>query len=148
MAAPSERDRPGVWLVDVKTGRVHRRLAPPCAPDPASGTLEVERTESEAIRMTDEKDREQARKDLNPIEDIKGAIRYIKDFDPVEKVEEFMETAARVLEPSESDVRVVEPEDDTESEMEEHRERGDQPRPAEANPQPDVRQLNKEHRGY
>lgn len=98
--------------------------------------------------MTEEKDREQARKDLNPIEDIKGAIRYIKELDPIEKVEEFMETAARVLEPSESDVRAVEPEEDTESEMEEHRDRGDQARPAEAHPQPDVRAQNKEHRGY
>lgn len=148
MAAPTQRDRPAVWFVDLKTGRVYRRDAGPCAAGGASGTLEGPQAESEAIRMTDEKDREQARKDLNPIEDIKGAIRYIKDLDPVEKVEEFMETAARVLEPSESDVRVVEPEDDTESEMEEPRERGDQARPREATPQPDVRQLNKEHRGY
>lgn len=98
--------------------------------------------------MSDEKDREQARKDLSPIEDIKGAIRYIKDLDPVEKVEEFMETAARVLEPSESDVRVVEAEPDTVSELEEVRESGDEVKPDEAHPQPDVRQLNKEHRGY
>ncbi len=98
--------------------------------------------------MSDEKDREQARKDLSPIEDIKGAIRYIKDLDPVEKVEEFMETAARVLEPSESDVRVVEAEPDTVSELEEVRERGDEAQPDEAHPQTDVRQLNKEHRGY
>jgi len=149
MAAPTERDRPATaWFVDLKTGRVYRRDARPCAAGAPSGTLERKQAESEAISMTDEKDREQARRDLNPIEDIKGAIRYIKDLDPVEKVEEFMETAARVLEPSESDVRVVEPEDDTESEMEEHRDRGDQVRPAEATPQPDVRQLNKEHRGY
>ena len=71
--------------------------------------------------MTNEQEREHARKSLNPIEDIKGAIRYIKDLDPVEKVEEFMETAARVLEPSESDVRAIEPEVDSESETEEQR---------------------------
>lgn len=66
--------------------------------------------------MSNEKERDEARKSLNPIEDIKGAIRYIKDLDPVEKVEEFMETAVRVLEPSESDVRSVGPEEDSSSE--------------------------------
>ena len=62
--------------------------------------------------MSDDKERDQARKDLNPIEDIKGAIRYIKDMDPVEEVKEFMETAAEVLDPRQSDVRVVVPEED------------------------------------
>lgn len=62
--------------------------------------------------MTDEKERDQARKDLNPIEDIKGAIRYIKDMDPIEEVKEFMESAVEVLDPRQSDVRVVVPEED------------------------------------
>lgn len=71
--------------------------------------------------MSDDKERDQARKDLNPIEDIKGAIRYIKDMDPIEDVKEFMEAAVEVLDPRQSDVRVVVPEEDTESEMEEER---------------------------
>jgi hypothetical protein len=59
--------------------------------------------------MSDEKTREQARKDLNPIEDVKGALKFLKDLDPIEEVKEFMETAAEVLDPRQSDVRVIEP---------------------------------------
>ena len=71
--------------------------------------------------MGDEKEREHERalKDLNPLEDVKGAIRYLKDLDPIEEVKEFMETAAEVLDPRQSDVRVVKPEEDTISELEE-----------------------------
>jgi hypothetical protein len=67
--------------------------------------------------MSEERSREQARKDLNPVEDVKGAIRYLKDLDPIEEVKEFMETAAEVLDPRRSDVRAVAPEEDSESEM-------------------------------
>lgn len=71
--------------------------------------------------MTDDKEREQALKDLNPIEDIKGAIKFLKDLDPIEEVKEFMETAAEVLDPRQSDVREIRPEEDNRSEMEEKR---------------------------
>ena len=75
-------------------------------------------TEKDPDEFTDEEVRE-ARKNLNPIEDVKGAIRYLKDMDPVEEVKEFMETAAEVLDPRQSDVRVVVPEEDEESEPDE-----------------------------
>jgi hypothetical protein len=75
-------------------------------------------TEKDPNESTDEEVRE-ARKNLNPIEDVKGAIRYLKDMDPVEEVKEFMETAAEVLDPRQSDVRVIRPEEDEESEPDE-----------------------------
>ena len=71
--------------------------------------------------MGNENEREQARKDLNPIEDIKGAIRYIKDIDPIEEVKEFLETAAELIEPRQSDLRVVQPEEDEAGEDEAER---------------------------
>ena len=55
--------------------------------------------------MSTDKD---AGSNLNPIEDIKGAVKFVKNLHPIEEVKEFMETAAKVLEPSESDLRVVE----------------------------------------
>ncbi|MGE0599698.1 MAG: hypothetical protein AB7J35_11495 [Dehalococcoidia bacterium] len=69
--------------------------------------------------MTDKKTREQALKDLNPLEDVKGAVNYLKHLDPVEDIKEFMEGAVELLEPRESDVRVVRPEQDSRSEVEE-----------------------------
>lgn len=74
-------------------------------------------TEKDPDEFTDEEVRE-ARKNLNPIEDVKGAIRYIKDMDPLEEVKEFMETAAEVLDPRQSDVRVIRPEEDQPEEPE------------------------------
>ena len=71
-------------------------------------------TERDPDEFTDEEVRE-ARKNLNPIEDVKGAIRYIKDMDPLEEVKEFMETAAEVLDPRQSDVRVIRLEEDEDS---------------------------------
>jgi len=110
------------WLVDLATGRIFRRnLEEACDSSPGLRTLNATRASGEEVRMSDEKERDQARKDLNPIEDIKGAIRFIKDLDPIEEVKEFMETAAKVLDPAESDLRVVEPEEDTISELEEKR---------------------------
>ena len=75
------------------------------------------RTTSTWPRSAAEEVRE-ARKNLNPIEDVKGAIRYIKDKDPLEEVKEFMETAAEVLDPRQSDVRVIRPEEDQPEEPE------------------------------
>ena len=130
------------WVVDLATHRVRRRGV-----SVADG-WPVRDSKGEVSEMADGKARDQARRQLNPIEDIKGAARYLKDLDPIEKIEEFMETAAKVLEPSEADLRLVEVEDDTVSELEEPGERGRRPRPVSANPQPDVKALNKEHRGY
>ena len=79
--------------------------------------------------MTDDADRErekeerrkQALHDLNPIEDVKGALEYVRGLDPIDDVKEFMEKAAEVLDPRESDLRAVVPEEDTHSESEERR---------------------------
>jgi hypothetical protein len=68
-----------------------------------------------------EERRKQAMHDLNPIEDVKGAVEYVKGLDPIEDVKEFMEKAVEVLDPRESDVRAVVPEEDTVSESEERR---------------------------
>ena len=89
--------------------------------------------------MSDDKAREQARKDLNPVEDLKGAIRYLKHLDPLEAVEEFAETAAEVLDPRRSDIRAVAPEDDTESDMEEGEVPEDERRPDWTEPSPGER---------
>ena len=148
MTAPYDLGVRSEWVVDVATGRIHRWVPRSCATGNGSETLIGGREEGEVTAMRDDKERDQARKDLNPIEDIKGAIRYIKELDPVEKVEEFMETAVKILEPSESDVRVVEPEEDTVSEMEEPGGAGKPLRPADADAQPDAKALNKEHRGF
>lgn len=63
-----------------------------------------------------DKEQEPDPQSLNPLDDVKGAASFLKKINPVEEVKEFMEAAARVLEPSESDLRVVEPEEDTRSE--------------------------------
>jgi hypothetical protein len=143
MASGVESD----WVVDVATGRiVHGHLL--AQPTVLDGSATLKRHSEHGGPVTDDKEREEALKDLSPIEDIKGAIRYIKDLDPIEDVKEFMETAVKVLEPSESDLRVVEPEEDSASEQEERRASEHVNRPAEADPEPDAKALNKEHRGY
>lgn len=92
-----------------------------------------------------DREKQDASQRLNPLEDIKGAARYLKNLNPVEEVKEFLETAARVLEPSESDLRVIEPEDDSGVEVPEPLAPEDDPRPREAHPMPDARALGKEH---
>lgn len=62
--------------------------------------------------MSEQKAREQARKDLNPAEDVKGAVRYLKGMNPGEEVQEFMEKATEVLDPRRSDIRAVLPEEE------------------------------------
>lgn len=97
--------------------------------------------------MSDQKAREQARKDLNPAEDVKGALRFIKDLDPIEEVKEFMETAAEVLDPRRSDIRAVLPDEDTESEIFEAEIPEDERRPDWEGPSPGEasRRLAREH---
>ena len=68
-----------------------------------------------------EEERKRALHDLNPVEDVKGAIEYLKDLDPVEEVKEFLEKAAEILDPRESDVRAIRLEEDSRSEIEDKR---------------------------
>ena len=63
-----------------------------------------------------EQERKRALHDLNPVEDVKGAIEFVKDLDPVDEIKDALERAAEVLDPRQSDVRVVRPEEDTRSE--------------------------------
>lgn len=48
---------------------------------------------------------------LNPIDDVKGAAKFLRGLHPERQITEALEAAARVLEPGESDLRVVVPED-------------------------------------
>ena len=77
MTAPYDLGVRSEWVVDVATGRIHRWVPRSCATGNGSETLIGGREEGEVTAMSDDKERDQARKDLNPIEDIKGAIRYI-----------------------------------------------------------------------
>ena len=80
-------------------------------PDHARSSRILAKLDTEGIAMSDDKEREQALKDLNPIEDLKGAVRYLKEF-AADDLKDFAETATEVLEPHESDIRDVEPEPD------------------------------------
>lgn len=135
MAGPAGEIREREWVVDLASRRIVCRTHEPPAVDCEDA-------------MSDDKEREDALRDLNPIEDVKGAIKFIKDLHPIEELKEFMETAVKVLEPSESDLRVIEPEEDTVSEMEVDEGYGGAETPEGAHPQPDAKALNKEHRGY
>ncbi len=63
-------------------------------------------------------------KDLNPIEDIKGAKKLIEEAHPLKALKEALTDAAEYLDPAQSDVRAVEPEPDTLSEIGEPGEHG------------------------
>lgn len=70
-------------------------------------------------------------KDLNPIEDFKGAKKLIAEAKPLKALKEALTEAAEFLDPAESDVRVVEPEPDTPSEIGEPGEHGKAHHPSE-----------------
>jgi len=86
-------------------------------------------------------------KDLNPIEDIKGAKKLIEEAQPLKALKEALTEAVEFLDPSRSDVRVVEPEPDTISEIGDADEHGKVHHPSAARPWPDQKELGKEHRG-
>lgn len=82
------------------------------------------------------------KQDLNPLEDVKGAARYIAESHPLRAIKEALETGAELLEPSEADVRAMEI--DTRSEFPVPGPM-DVARPREAHPHPDSRELEREH---
>lgn len=102
--SPAREARSREWVVDLRSHRVVRRVP-------------IRLNSDAEDQVTDKKTREQALKALNPIEDIKGAVNYLKHMDPVEDIKEFMETAVEVLDPRESDVRAIRPEEDSHSEV-------------------------------
>lgn len=105
MMSPAREGRTREWVVDLRSHRVVRRPA-------------LVLNEHSEERMSS-KDREKALHDLSPIEDVKGAINYLKHLDPIDELKEFMETAAEVLDPRESDIRAVRAQEDTRIETEE-----------------------------
>jgi hypothetical protein len=109
----AEAEQSDEWIVDLATRRIVRNGCRGAAPSPTLNSGLSPRRNA----MSDDKARDQARKDLSPVEDVKGALRFLKDLDPVEEVKEFMETAAEVLDPRRSDIRAVAPDEDTESEL-------------------------------
>lgn len=84
------------------------------------------------------------KQDLNPLEDVKGAARYIAESHPLRAIKEALETGAELLEPSEADVRAMEIDPDTRSEFPVPGPM-DVARPREAHPHPDSRELEREH---
>lgn len=85
-------------------------------------------------------------KDLNPIEDIKGAKKLIEEAHPLKALKEALTEGAEFLDPAQADLRVVEPEPDTSSEIGEPGEHGKAPHPSEARPRPAQKEPVKEHR--
>lgn len=144
-------DRPGdslrVWVVDLATRRVVRRAGSSrahAAPPPAAlrkGYAGSSRHDGDggvdAMSI----------KDLNPLEDLKGARKLIEEAHPLKALKEALTEAAEYLDPAQSDVRAVEPEPDAGSEIEEPGAHGKTRHPSGAHPWPDQKELGKEHRG-
>lgn len=110
------------WIVDVATRRVVRRHCPACALEAA----EASRLELQA-----------AGSGLEGSE----AMKVLK------QIEEALEQGAEVLEPAESDLRVVLP-DETHEAPPAHHHGGKTPIPAGVEVRPSPRELGREHRGY
>jgi len=86
-------------------------------------------------------------KDLNPIEDLKGAKKLIEDARPLKALKDALTEGAELLDPAESDLRVIEAEPDTVSEIAEPGAHGRSRRPEGAHPRPDPKELGREHMG-
>jgi hypothetical protein len=114
------RDEVDTWVVDLASGRIVRREV--LLATAGRGRAHCKGGPWPRKERAMDKEREEAaRRDLNPIEDIKGAVEYVENLHPVEKLKDALETAARILEPRESDVRAVRAEEDSESESDEER---------------------------
>ena len=129
------------WVVDLATRRVIRGNAPARHTPAPGGYAERVRNDATGGHAA------MSLKDLNPIDDLKGAKKLIEDAHPLKALKEALTEGAEFLDPAEADVRVVEPEPDSASEMEEPDARGRARRPSGAHPWPDQKELGKEHRG-
>ena len=85
-----------------------------------------------------------ATNDLNPLEDVTGAAKYVEGLHPLKAIKEALETGAELIEPAEADLRAMEIEQDTVSERPAD-EAEDARRPNEAHAHPDSRELGREH---
>ena len=110
------------WIVDVVTRRVVRRCCPACKIE-AAEALRLERMAAG------------------------GGVEGSEAMKVLKQIEEVLETGAEVLEPSESDLRVVEPEE-IHPAPPVHARRGRAPIPVSAEVRPSPRELGREHRGY
>lgn len=137
MAALAELRARETWYVEVATGRVVRRERPGRETEPTRG--EAAPAEEAAIMAENE---------LDPREDLKAAKEFLEHLNPLKAVKEALEMGAELLDPAESDARAVVPEPETVSEFAEDGPKGRAPRPREAHPMPDAKELEKEHRGY
>jgi hypothetical protein len=120
--SPNEQSRG--WVVDVATHRIVRE-----------GRRSVEQKEADEMSQWSE---------LNPIEDVKAAAKAVEGSHPRRALREALEKGAELLEPSESDLRVIPIEEDSVSESVEDRS-GHRGRSAQAHAHPDARELGKEH---
>jgi hypothetical protein len=137
MVALTEQSRESGWFVELATGRVVRHPLP--GAHTGSAGL-PSRAEEEAPIM--------AENDLDPREDLKGAKEFIQHLHPLKAIKEALMEGAELLDPAEADPRAIVPEPDTVSEVAEGGPGGKPPKPREAHPMPDAKELEKEHRGY
>ncbi len=136
MAATAEQRHEVQWFVECATGRVVRGRTGRAHTGEAGAAA---RPHEETIM---------AEGDLDPREDLKGAKEFLKGLHPLKALREALEEGAELLDPAEADPRAIVPEPDTVSEMAEEGPGGKPPRPREAHPLPDAKELEKEHRGY
>jgi hypothetical protein len=136
MAALARREHGVAWYVDLATGRVVRRVPP----EAHTGTV--------GRRLLPREEATMAENELDPREDLKDAKEFLRHLHPLKAVKEALTEAAELLDPAESDPRVVVPEPDTLSEVAEDGPGGKPPKPRDVHPMPDAKELEKEHRGY
>jgi hypothetical protein len=110
------------WIVEIATRRVIRRRCPACVLEAA-----------EALRLEHQATRAGA--------EGREAMKVLK------QIEEALEEGAEVLEPAESDLRIVEPEE-IHPAPPVHSRRGRDRLPASVEERPTPRELGREHRGY
>ncbi len=138
LASPETNGPRGEWVVDSASHRVVRLTRPHRA---------ARQEYPEPEEQPRQEKREVSLKDLNPIEDLKGAKKLLENVHPLRAVKEALTEGAEFLDPAESDVRVVEPEPDTASDSVTES-APQQRRPEDAHPMPDAKELEGEHRGY
>ena len=118
--SPNEQSR--TWVVDVASRRIVRQGNRPS------------KREDGQVSGWDE---------LNPLNDLKAAARVAEGAHPLKSLREALEIGAELLEPAESDLRVIPVDPDSVSESVEDRSAG-KGRPMESHPLPDARELGKE----
>ncbi len=120
--SPNESTRG--WVVDVATHRIMRK-----------GVSTAARQDGGDKVSTNE---------LNPLEDVKGAAKLLKDVHPVRAMKEALEKGAELIDPVEADIRAMEIDEDSRNETPAAGPM-DSRRPADVHAHPDTRELGREH---